>query len=126
VPGHSITLWKLRSTSTPSGQLAQEAVDFNYSAQAESVKIFLRPRLVSFSEQRCDSLTYYVISGIILRLKYGEENVKSIYYRNTATFGTLSTALLCLHVKSNLGSTVSMRNELLVTRDTLGELFLLT
>jgi hypothetical protein len=38
VPGHFTTLWKLRSTSTPSGQLARDAAEYYYSARAESVK----------------------------------------------------------------------------------------
>jgi hypothetical protein len=53
VPGHFTTLWKLQSTSTPSGQLswrerprstitpsgqlAREAAEYYYSAWAESV-----------------------------------------------------------------------------------------
>jgi hypothetical protein len=37
VPGHFTTLWKLRSTSTPSGQLARYAAEYYYSARAESV-----------------------------------------------------------------------------------------
>jgi hypothetical protein len=39
VPGHFTTLWKWRSTSTPSGQLASEAVEYIYSTWAESVKV---------------------------------------------------------------------------------------
>jgi hypothetical protein len=38
VPGHFTTLWKLRSTSTSSGQLARDAAEYYYSARAESVK----------------------------------------------------------------------------------------
>jgi hypothetical protein len=37
VPGHFTTLWKSRSTSTLSGQLAQDAAEYYYSARAESV-----------------------------------------------------------------------------------------
>jgi hypothetical protein len=39
VPGHFTTLWKSRSTSTPSGQLAQDAAEYFYSARAESVNV---------------------------------------------------------------------------------------
>jgi hypothetical protein len=39
VPGHFTTLWKLRSTSTPSGQLAREAAEYMYSAGTESVNL---------------------------------------------------------------------------------------
>jgi hypothetical protein len=38
MPGHFTTLWKSQSTSTLSGQLAREAVEYYYSARAESVK----------------------------------------------------------------------------------------
>jgi hypothetical protein len=38
VPGHFTTLRKLRSTSTPSGLLARDAAEYDYSARAESVK----------------------------------------------------------------------------------------
>jgi hypothetical protein len=38
MPGHFTTLWELRSTSTPSGQLARQAAEYYYSAWAESVK----------------------------------------------------------------------------------------
>jgi hypothetical protein len=38
MPDHFTTLRKLQSTRTPSGQLAQEAAEYIYSAQAESVK----------------------------------------------------------------------------------------
>jgi hypothetical protein len=41
VPGHFTTLWKSRSTSTLSAQLAQEAAEYYYSAQVESVKLLL-------------------------------------------------------------------------------------
>jgi hypothetical protein len=37
VPGHFTTLWKSRSISTPSGQLAQEAAEYYYSARPECV-----------------------------------------------------------------------------------------
>jgi hypothetical protein len=59
VPGHFTTLWKLRSTSTPSGQLAREAAEYYYSARAESVKnnlrtgisVFFIPVLMYFDEK---------------------------------------------------------------------------
>jgi hypothetical protein len=38
VPGHFTTLWKSRSTSTPSGQLVRDDAEYYYSARAESVK----------------------------------------------------------------------------------------
>jgi hypothetical protein len=38
VPGHFKTLWKSRSTSTPPGQLAQDAAEYIYSTRTESVK----------------------------------------------------------------------------------------
>jgi hypothetical protein len=38
MPGHFTTLWKSRSTSTPSGQLAREAAEYIQPARAESVK----------------------------------------------------------------------------------------
>jgi hypothetical protein len=37
MPGHFTTLWKSRSTNTPSGQLAREAAEYIYSVQCESV-----------------------------------------------------------------------------------------
>jgi hypothetical protein len=39
MPGHFTTLWKSRSTSTPSGRLAWEAAEYMYSAGTESVNI---------------------------------------------------------------------------------------
>jgi hypothetical protein len=46
VPGHFTTLWKSWSTSTPSGQLVQEAAEYYYSVRAESVNVSMmcRPR----------------------------------------------------------------------------------
>jgi hypothetical protein len=41
MPAHFKTLWKSQSTSTPSGQLALEVAEYQYSARTESVKLYL-------------------------------------------------------------------------------------
>jgi hypothetical protein len=53
VPGHFTTLWKSRSTSTPSGQLAQEAAEYYYSARPESVNAELNSCAVK--HRQCSS-----------------------------------------------------------------------
>jgi hypothetical protein len=50
VPGHFTTLWKSQSASTPSGQLAQGAAEYYYSARAESVKSVLKSKLENITQ----------------------------------------------------------------------------
>jgi hypothetical protein len=70
MPGHFTTLWKSRSTSTPSGQLAREAAEYYYSARAESVNNGTKSAVCLYYEHHqsinvTDGMTMTLIAAIL-------------------------------------------------------------